>query len=40
VLSSHELDRAEGLAHRVVHIAGGTTEPARSRSAEEVALVP
>ncbi|MFZ6005703.1 MAG: heme ABC exporter ATP-binding protein CcmA [Actinomycetota bacterium] len=26
LLSSHELDRAEALAHRVVHIAGGTTD--------------
>jgi ABC-type multidrug transport system ATPase subunit len=27
VLSSHELDRAEALAHRTVTIAGGTVQP-------------
>ena len=43
VLSSHELDRAEALAHRVVHIAGGTTDPLASLPASpngEPALVP
>lgn len=33
LLSSHELDRAEALAHRVVHIAGGTTDPAATHVA-------
>ena len=32
LLASHELDRAESLAHRVVELAGGTTAPARSPS--------
>jgi ABC-type multidrug transport system ATPase subunit len=27
LLASHELDRAESLAHRVVELAGGTTAP-------------
>lgn len=41
VLASHELDRAEGLAHRVVHVAGGTTDaPVPAPTAGEVALVP
>lgn len=41
VLSSHELDRAESLAHRVVTIVGGTTDvaPAAISDAEAV-LVP
>jgi heme ABC exporter ATP-binding subunit CcmA len=42
LLSSHELDRAEALAHRVVTIAGGTTDlstPA-APSDEEPLLVP
>jgi ABC-2 type transport system ATP-binding protein len=29
LLASHELDRAESIAHRVVELAGGTTAPAR-----------
>jgi ABC-2 type transport system ATP-binding protein len=32
LLASHELDRAESLAHRVVELAGGTTAPARGPS--------
>jgi heme ABC exporter ATP-binding subunit CcmA len=42
ILSSHELDRAEALAHRVVLIAGGTTDPAASLapSTEVPVLVP
>lgn len=32
VLSSHELDRAESLAHRTVHIAGGTTDLVSTRA--------
>jgi heme ABC exporter ATP-binding subunit CcmA len=32
VLSSHELERAEALAHRVVALAGGTTDVAAPRS--------
>ncbi|MGK2949159.1 MAG: heme ABC exporter ATP-binding protein CcmA [Acidimicrobiales bacterium] len=42
VLSSHELDRAEALADRVVTIVGGTTDtgPAAPDAKEEVALVP
>jgi heme ABC exporter ATP-binding subunit CcmA len=42
LLSSHELDRAEALAHRVVTIAGGTTDLARppQPSDEEPVLVP
>lgn len=42
ILSSHELDRAEALAHRVVHIAGGTTDvPGAFASPDpELALVP
>jgi heme ABC exporter ATP-binding subunit CcmA len=44
VLSSHELDRAEALAHRVVHIAGGTTDAALPTGSaaddEEPLLVP
>ena len=37
LLSSHELDRAEALAHRVVTLVGGTTDPA---PAEVPLLVP
>jgi heme ABC exporter ATP-binding subunit CcmA len=42
VLASHELDRAEALAHRVVTIVGGTTDvaPAPAPSGEEAVLVP
>jgi heme ABC exporter ATP-binding subunit CcmA len=44
VLSSHELDRAEVLAHRVVHLAGGTTDAAlptvTAADDEEPLLVP
>jgi len=42
VLSSHELDRAEALAHRVVTLAGGTTDTAAPESPhdQEPALVP
>ncbi len=41
VLSSHELDRAEALADRVVNLAGGTTDvPSGTSRVEEVALVP
>jgi heme ABC exporter ATP-binding subunit CcmA len=41
VLSSHELDRAEALAHRVVRIAGGTTDAAMPAPTPEVpVLVP
>lgn len=43
VLSSHELDRAEALAHRVVTIVGGTTDVAAAPVApvdEEPLLVP
>lgn len=41
VLSSHELDRAEALADRVVNLAGGTTDlPCGAPLPEEVALVP
>jgi heme ABC exporter ATP-binding subunit CcmA len=42
VLASHELDRAEAIAHRVVTIAGGSaTNPAVTRaSSEEPVLVP
>jgi heme ABC exporter ATP-binding subunit CcmA len=42
VLSSHELDRAEALAHRVVNLAGGTTDASAcsSPSIPEPALVP
>jgi heme ABC exporter ATP-binding subunit CcmA len=43
VLSSHELDRAEALAHRVVTIVGGTTDvasPPAVPSDEESLLVP
>jgi heme ABC exporter ATP-binding subunit CcmA len=42
VLSSHELDRAEALADRVVTIVGGTTDagPAAAAPPEAVALVP
>lgn len=39
LLSSHELDRAEALAHRIVTIAGGTTDAASARIPEPV-LVP
>lgn len=41
VLSSHELDRAEALAHRVVTIAGGTTDRVAAPLVdEEPVLVP
>ena len=42
VMSSHELDRAESLAHRTLHIAGGTTDRAAEgvASTEVSALVP
>jgi heme ABC exporter ATP-binding subunit CcmA len=46
VMSSHELDRAEALAHRVVTIAGGTTDASAAArattapTASEPALVP
>ena len=41
VLASHELDRAEGLADRVVTIAGGTVAPpVPAEAPEEPALVP
>ncbi|MEX2292406.1 MAG: heme ABC exporter ATP-binding protein CcmA [Acidimicrobiales bacterium] len=42
ILSSHELDRAESLAHRTVHIAGGTTDAGEGRTptVEVSALVP
>jgi ABC-type multidrug transport system ATPase subunit len=42
VLASHELDRAEALAHRVVTIVGGTTDvaPVTALSGEEPLLVP
>ena len=43
VLASHELDRAEGLADRIVTIAGGTTDAAPQTSpptTEEPVLVP
>lgn len=41
VLSSHELDRAEALADRVVNLAGGTTDvPSVAPASEAVALVP
>lgn len=45
LLASHDLERAEALAHRVVTLAGGTTgaepPPGRGRvGPEEVALVP
>jgi heme ABC exporter ATP-binding subunit CcmA len=41
VLSSHELDRAEALAHRVVTIVGGTVAAASApASPEEPLLVP
>lgn len=39
LLSSHELDRAEALAHRIVTIAGGTTDLASAPTQEPV-LVP
>jgi heme ABC exporter ATP-binding subunit CcmA len=41
VLASHELDRAEQLAERIVTIAGGTVAPADTADPEEVrVLVP
>jgi len=40
VLSSHELDRAEALAHRVVTIVGGTVAASAPASPEEPLLVP
>ncbi len=39
LLSSHELDRAEALAHRIVTIAGGTTDLAAAPAPEPL-LVP
>lgn len=39
LLSSHELDRAEALAHRVVALVGGTTDRPGA-PAEEPILVP
>jgi ABC-type uncharacterized transport system ATPase subunit len=38
VLSSHELDRAESLAGRIVDLAGGTTDASPGRT--ERVLVP
>jgi len=40
LLASHDLERADALAHRVVTVAGGITPPRRPAPAEEVALVP
>ena len=40
VLASHELDRAEALADRVVTIVGGTTDAAPTASRPEPLLVP
>ncbi len=41
LLSSHELDRADALAHRVVTIVGGTTDqPASAAVPPEAVLVP
>ncbi len=41
LLASHELDRAEGLAHRVVTIVGGTTDTRSTPvTTEEPLLVP
>jgi ABC-type multidrug transport system ATPase subunit len=40
LFASHELDRAEALAHRVVPLVGGTTDVARSGNPTEPALVP
>jgi len=45
LVASHDLERAEALAHRVVTLVGGTTAPASPPAAgsvgpEEVALVP
>ena len=41
LLSSHELERAEALADRVVTIVGGTTDvPAPAGTPEEAVLVP
>jgi len=41
LLASHELDRAEALAHRVVTIVGGTTDPRSARViTKESLLVP
>ncbi len=41
IMSSHELDRAEALADRVVTIVGGTTDtPASAGTPEEPLLVP
>ena len=39
LLSSHELDRAEALAHRVVGLVGGTTDRPAARAGEPI-LVP
>ncbi len=40
LFASHELDRAEALAHRVVPLVAGTTDTAPSGTAPERALVP
>jgi ABC-type multidrug transport system ATPase subunit len=42
VVASHDVDRAEALADRVVHLAGGTTDAvdAAPHEAPEPALVP
>lgn len=40
VFASHEHDRAEPLAHRVVDLVGGTTRPVEDAAPEEPALVP
>jgi ABC-type multidrug transport system ATPase subunit len=40
LLSSHELDRAEALAHRVVTLVGGTTDRPMAPETTEPLLVP
>jgi heme ABC exporter ATP-binding subunit CcmA len=40
VVASHDTDRAEALADRVVHLAGGTTDTAPPSRSSEPALVP
>jgi ABC-type multidrug transport system ATPase subunit len=40
LFASHELDRAEALAHRVVPLVAGTTDAAPSGTAQEPVLVP
>jgi ABC-type multidrug transport system ATPase subunit len=41
LMSSHELDRAEALADRIVTIVGGTTDaPTSAGAPEEPLLVP